>query len=54
MPFGGSLPPLSVYAKNFIFLSFKINFACVSVYEYSVFTLLLNEQNSVPSVNINS
>ena len=47
MPFGGSLPPLSVYAKNFIFLSFKINFACVSVFEFAEFISWFLEQNSI-------
>ena len=43
MPFGGSLPPLSVYAESFVSLSFKIHSARVSVRMFVKFILWLHE-----------
>ena len=47
-PSGGSSPTLSFYAEGFVSLSFKINFASMSVCEFTEFIPQLHEQNSVP------
>ena len=45
--FSGTSPPPSVYAESFVSLSFKINSACVSIYQFVELILQLGEQNFV-------
>ena len=44
MPFGGSSPLFSAYAESFVTLSFKINFAYMSVCEFAKLNFQLREQ----------
>ena len=49
MPFEGSSSPFSVYAESFVSLSFKINFAFMSVCEHGKFNFQVREQeHSLP------